>query len=184
MGLLLIFALAQDDLGVALKEEIGDRRQVEDRLAAGRRRRSRGPHAVHEGGGQLGRGECGKARDDRGWCAVPALELPQQPAAGLVLLEHLGKVEHVVTQNIDGLHQAAGTPAERLVELHGNNRENQCIGCGAREPAGRAIEEFARTRVPPRCRTCGGLLKPAVVMFGEALRPGDLRRASDAAAPA
>lgn len=87
----------------------------------------------------------------------------------------------IVTQNIDGLHQAAGTAADQLIELHGTNAEVECVQCRRREPCGRAMAEFERTREPPTCVHCGALLKPAVVMFGQALDMALLGRALRAA---
>lgn len=94
---------------------------------------------------------------------------PNAAHLALVELERQGKLECLVTQNIDGLHQAAGTGAEKLIELHGTNAEVECVECRKREPCARAMTEFAETREPPTCPDCGALLKPAVVMFGQAL---------------
>jgi NAD-dependent deacetylase len=102
---------------------------------------------------------------------------PNAAHAAVVELERRGQIECVVTQNIDGLHQAAGTSRERLLELHGTNCENECVDCRRREPPGRCIEEYTRTREPPVCPACGGLMKPAVVMFGQALDAELLGRA-------
>jgi NAD-dependent deacetylase len=106
-----------------------------------------------------------------------------QPNPGhqaIVALEQRNKLECVVTQNVDGLHQAAGTSRDRLIELHGTNRENECSRCKARETPARCMLEFERTRIPPQCVKCGALMKPAVVMFGEALNLDDLARAREA----
>ena len=106
---------------------------------------------------------------------------PNAAHEALVTLEARGKLEAVVTQNVDGLHRAAGTSPARLVELHGTNAEAHCMNCGVREPVARCIDEFAKTGAPPRCPSCDGLMKPGVVMFGQALDPDDLRRANAAA---
>ncbi len=95
----------------------------------------------------------------------------------IVALEQRGVVGLVATQNVDGLHQVAGTARERLVELHGTNAEVVCIDCAHREAPERCMQEFEATRVPPRCEHCGGLMKPAVVMFGEVLDMKLLARA-------
>jgi NAD-dependent deacetylase len=102
---------------------------------------------------------------------------PNPAHLGIAELERRGRVEAVVTQNVDGLHAAAGTTKERLIELHGSNLEVECIECQVREHPERAMEYFGRTREAPRCVACDGLMKPAVVMFGQALRPRDLERA-------
>jgi len=106
---------------------------------------------------------------------------PNAAHLALVALERLGKLEAVVTQNVDGLHRAAGTAPDKLVELHGTNAESVCTGCARREPIALALEQFERTGAPPICSACQALLKPAVVMFGESLDPDTMRRASAAA---
>jgi NAD-dependent deacetylase len=98
-------------------------------------------------------------------------------------LERMGRVQAVVTQNIDGLHQDAGSSPERVVELHGTNRFVECLSCGAREDPERAMAFFRAQRQAPRCG-CSGLLKPATISFGQALRPEVLRLAARHAAQA
>jgi NAD-dependent deacetylase len=107
--------------------------------------------------------------------------LPNPAHEALVALEQLGKLEAVVTQNVDGLHRLAGTSPAKLVELHGTNAEAECLDCKRREPVRRSLEAFEKTREPPRCTACAGLMKPAVVMFGQALNLDDLARAHAAA---
>lgn len=109
---------------------------------------------------------------------------PSAAHKSVVALERKQRLLAVVTQNVDGLHQAAGTARDKLIELHGTNAETECDDCGAREGAGRCMEDFARTKRPPVCQFCGGLMKPAVVMFGQALRQVDLVRAFEAASRA
>lgn len=106
---------------------------------------------------------------------------PNAAHLALVELEKRGKLECLVTQNIDGLHQAAGTSRDKLIELHGTNAEVECIGCGRREGPERCMREFERTREPPTCSDCGAPMKPAVVMFGQALDPALLGAARRAA---
>ena len=104
--------------------------------------------------------------------------LPNPAHEALVTLEHWGKLEAVVTQNVDGLHRMAGTATDRLVELHGTNAEAECMACSARTPIARAFERFEVSRgEPPRCEGCGGLIKPAVVMFGQSLDVDTFQRA-------
>lgn len=79
-------------------------------------------------------------------------------------LEARGIARAVVTQNIDGLHQAAGS--KNVHEVHGTFRTVRCLECGVREPSSRAFSIVGRA---PRCRVCSGLLRPDVVLFGEAL---------------
>ncbi len=98
----------------------------------------------------------------------------------VVRLDRMGKIRQVVTQNIDGLHARAGLPRERLVELHGTNLEVECQRCGRRSDPEPHFEAFRRSGRPPVC-PCGGLLKPATISFGQALRADDLARAEQAA---
>jgi NAD-dependent deacetylase len=84
----------------------------------------------------------------------------------------------VITQNVDGLHQRAGS--RRVIELHGNIWRVRCVRCGARY-----YEESVPLReIPPRCRECGGLVRPDVVWFGEALPPDALEKALELSAEA
>ncbi|MGB5169650.1 MAG: Sir2 family NAD-dependent protein deacetylase [Acidimicrobiia bacterium] len=105
---------------------------------------------------------------------------PNVVHSAIVALEHAGRLELVVTQNVDGLHRVAGTSEETLVEIHGTNGLVECQTCGARvDPAG-PFRSFAETGEPPTC-SCGGFLKPATISFGQQLRSADLTRAFQAA---
>ena len=104
---------------------------------------------------------------------------PNAVHAAIVRLERAGKVEAVITQNIDGLHSAAGTSAARLIEIHGTNAEIECQSCHQRSDPEPHFEFFRRTRKPPLCK-CGGFLKPATISFGQSLDPGVLNRAAEA----
>jgi NAD-dependent deacetylase len=106
---------------------------------------------------------------------------PNSAHHAIVALERLGKLGCLVTQNIDGLHAAAGSARDKLVELHGTGREAICLGCATRETMDACLGRFERTREPPSCQACGQLMKPAVVMFGEGLVAADLGRAQAAA---
>lgn len=108
-----------------------------------------------------------------------------EPNAGhraLVRLERAGSLELLVTQNVDGLHLAAGTSPQRLIEIHGTIRETACLGCGDRRPMLEVIERVRRGEPDPPCELCGGILKSATVSFGQNLVPGLLARAEEAAA--
>ena len=83
----------------------------------------------------------------------------------------------VVTQNTDGLHQRAGTPADRVVELHGTMHEVLCVDCGHRAPT---AEVLALPKVAPDCVRCGGILKTASTMFGQTMAPAVFARAERA----
>jgi NAD-dependent deacetylase len=106
---------------------------------------------------------------------------PNAAHRALVTLEQRGKLEALVTQNVDGLHAAAGTSKQKLIELHGTNSEAVCVDCNARESIARCMEHFSATGEPPRCTRCEGIMKPGVIMFGQVLEPDDLRRAKRAA---
>jgi NAD-dependent deacetylase len=88
----------------------------------------------------------------------------------------------VITQNIDGLHQRAGTPADRVIELHGTMLDVVCTGCGDRTPMAGALDRVRAGEPDPPCPRCGGILKSATVMFGQPLFPGVFERAAIAAA--
>ncbi|MBI5948652.1 MAG: Sir2 family NAD-dependent protein deacetylase [Chloroflexi bacterium] len=111
-----------------------------------------------------------------------------QPNSGhvaLAELERKGKLELLVTQNVDGLHLKAGIPLERLVEIHGNIREFTCMGgCGDRGPIERVLDRVRAGDEDPRCRTCDGILKSATISFGQNLIPEDIARSERAAARA
>jgi NAD-dependent deacetylase len=107
-----------------------------------------------------------------------------RPNAGhlaLVHLERRGKLAALITQNVDGLHQVAGTSPERLVEIHGTIREVACLGCGERAPTERVLARLRAGEEDPACRTCGGILKTATISFGQSLIEADLLRAQRAA---
>ena len=106
-----------------------------------------------------------------------------QPNAGhhaLVALERRGKLDTLITQNVDGLHLAAGSARERVVEVHGTTREVVCLACGERAAMERALARVRAGEEDPPCRTCGGILKSATISFGQPLVPEDLRRAERA----
>ncbi len=102
---------------------------------------------------------------------------PNPAHRALVELEHLGKLALLVTQNVDGLHQRAGTSKAHLVELHGTNAFARCDVCRAEEPIERCMRDFASHGTPPLCPACGGFMRPSVVMFGEMLDQNVLGRA-------
>jgi NAD-dependent protein deacetylase/lipoamidase len=112
--------------------------------------------------------------------AVMEAARPNAVHAAVVDLERAGKVEAVVTQNIDGLHAAAGTSNRFLVEIHGTTREVECQSCGERSDPAPHLEAFAETGEPPLCH-CGGYLKTATISFGQQLKALDVARAFDAA---
>jgi NAD-dependent deacetylase len=106
--------------------------------------------------------------------------LPNAGHRALARLEASGRLAAVVTQNIDGLHQAAGS--RTVLELHGTNRFAICLACAASEAIEPVLGRLRAGSAVPSCLDCGGILKPATVSFGQAL-PGEiLERAIDLAA--
>jgi NAD-dependent deacetylase len=86
-------------------------------------------------------------------------------------LARIGEVTDtwVITQNIDGLHQRGGSPADRVLELHGTMFGAVCVGCGDRTEMAAALDRVRNGEVDPACLRCGGILKSATVMFGQTL---------------
>jgi NAD-dependent deacetylase len=112
----------------------------------------------------------------------PALSAePNEGHRALVALERRGKLLALLTQNVDGLHQEAGSSPSLVVEIHGTAREVTCLSCGERAPMERALARVRAGEDDPPCRTCGGILKSATISFGQGLVPEDLRRAEQAA---
>ena len=113
---------------------------------------------------------------------------PNPGHRALVDLERGGRLDTVVTQNIDGLHQKAGTAPARVVEIHGTVLEVVCLRCGDRQPAEAVHERVRRGDEDPACRAevpggapCGGILKSATISFGQSLVATDLARSEQAA---
>lgn len=107
-----------------------------------------------------------------------------QPNTGhgaLVTLERQGKLDTLVTQNIDGLHQKAGNDPAKVVEIHGTMRQVVCMACGDRGPAEPTLDRVRSGEEDPPCLRCGGILKSAVISFGQSLVAADLARAEQAA---
>jgi NAD-dependent deacetylase len=107
-----------------------------------------------------------------------------QPNPGhraLVDLERSGRLACLITQNVDGLHQAAGTDPSLVVEVHGTMREAACLDCGDRMPMTDALARVEAGEDDPPCQRCGGILKAATISFGQSLVPADLTRADAAA---
>jgi NAD-dependent deacetylase len=100
---------------------------------------------------------------------------PNRAHLALAELERRGLVRAVVTQNIDMLHERAGS--RDVVEVHGSIRTSSCRGCGARYPLPEVLELLTATAGAPRCRACDGVLKPDVVFFDELLPPEAIDRA-------
>jgi NAD-dependent deacetylase len=107
-----------------------------------------------------------------------------EPNAGHEALARLfdaGYLKTMITQNIDGLHQKAGIPDERVIELHGSNAHVACLQCRRRFEWEEVLPFFEENPPPsndcPRCDECGGWLKPATISFGQAMPEEETRRA-------
>ena len=95
-------------------------------------------------------------------------------------LVHRGNVTHVITQNIDNLHQESGVPAEQVIELHGNTRYAKCLDCGERVELAPIRAHFERNGDSPDCVACGGIVKTATISFGQAMPEDEMARAEQA----
>jgi NAD-dependent deacetylase len=95
-----------------------------------------------------------------------------RPSAGHIAVARLvalGHVGHVITQNIDGLHEEAGVAREKIIEIHGNGTYAKCLSCGLRHEIAWVREVIARDDRAPTCTSCGGIVKSATISFGQAM---------------
>jgi len=92
-----------------------------------------------------------------------------------------GKCSTVITQNIDGLHQRAGTQNDSIIEIHGSARHANCTACGLRYEITECRAMLEKTDRSPQCTECGGIIKTAVVMFGEQMPQKETELAFEAA---
>jgi len=95
-------------------------------------------------------------------------------------LVDMGKVSHVITQNIDALHQAGGVPEDRVIELHGNTRYAKCLDCGLRVEIPDIRTHFEAHGEGPACAACGGIVKTATISFGQPMPEDEMTRAEAA----
>lgn len=106
-----------------------------------------------------------------------------KPNAGhraLARLYEQGRLAAVVTQNIDGLHQASGIPEDKVIELHGNGTYAACLQCRRRYELDWVREVFSADERLPVCRSCGGLIKTATISFGQSMPEEAMERAHQA----
>lgn len=107
----------------------------------------------------------------------PIWEAEPNPAhRAIAALDASGRLDLLVTQNIDGLHHAAGQDPSRIVEIHGNVRDYVCLSCEARGPMAEVVGRVRAGEADPRCLACEGILKSATISFGQALVARDLER--------
>lgn len=108
----------------------------------------------------------------------PAWEaVPNDGHRALVELESRGRLATIITQNIDGLQQAAGSSHDNVIEVHGTVREVMCLSCDYTAPMDVALDRVRAGEVDPSCPECGGLLKSATISFGQSLVPEVIDRA-------
>jgi NAD-dependent deacetylase len=114
--------------------------------------------------------------DSRAWTAEP-----NEGHRALVVLQRRRKLRMIITQNVDGLHQAAGIDEDRVVEIHGTMRDVVCMDCEYRDAIQVALDRVRAGEADPDCPHCGGILKSATISFGQNLVHEDLVRAEIAA---
>jgi len=114
--------------------------------------------------------------DSRAWAADP-----NEGHRSLVRLERRNKLVALLTQNVDGLHHAAGSTPDKVVEVHGTIREVGCLECDYRDDMSVALDRVRLGEDDPPCPECGGMLKSATISFGQSLIQRDLLRAEVAA---
>lgn len=104
------------------------------------------------------------------------------PNAGhkaLAALHTQGVLTHVITQNIDNLHQDSGLPADAVIELHGNGSYARCLDCGERHELPWIRERLKPDFTPPECSACSGILKTATISFGQSMPAAEMMRADE-----
>jgi NAD-dependent deacetylase len=102
---------------------------------------------------------------------------PNRGHRAVAELVRRGKAAAVITQNIDGLHQASGVPDDKVIELHGNTTYARCLDCNTRYELEPLRAAFERDGTAPICGDCGGYVKTATISFGQAMPVGAMRRA-------
>jgi len=103
---------------------------------------------------------------------------PNPAHVAIAELDRLGKLDCVITQNIDSLHQKAGLPDDKVFELHGNMQWVVCLSCGKRYPLEQIKARLDEGEEIPDCEACHGILKPNMVLFGEMLPEAVLKEAT------
>jgi NAD-dependent deacetylase len=110
---------------------------------------------------------------ERTWKSVK----PNAGHEAVARLVHQGVVSHVITQNIDNLHQDSGVPENLVIELHGNTRYARCLNCGQRMEIADIHSHFIAHGDPPDCPACDGIVKTATISFGQAMPELEMERA-------
>ncbi|MGC9105581.1 MAG: NAD-dependent protein deacetylase [Thermoprotei archaeon] len=117
-------------------------------------------------------------RDPKGFWEFYSLRMrglfkanPNPAHYALAELERMGLIKYVITQNVDGLHRLAGS--KNVIELHGTMRESYCSSCYRRYKSEEVLDRIDKGELPPKC-SCGGVIRPDVVLFGEPVKDFDL----------
>jgi NAD-dependent deacetylase len=105
---------------------------------------------------------------------------PNKGHMAIAKLVDNGKASHVITQNIDNLHQNSGVPPERVIELHGNGTYAKCLDCGERHELHEVKAIYDASPAAPVCKSCSGIVKSATISFGQAMPEEEMRRAEEA----
>lgn len=104
---------------------------------------------------------------------------PNEGHRALRRLHDQGRLSAVITQNVDGLHQASGIPDDEVIELHGNGTYAKCLDCTRRFDLAPLLAAFGRSGDPPTCDACGGIVKSATISFGQAMPEEEMNRAEE-----
>lgn len=113
--------------------------------------------------------------------AVMKAATPNAGHRALARLVEQGRMFAVITQNIDGLHQASGIPDDKVIELHGNATYASCLDCGERYTLDWVREIFSLDERLPKCTACGGMIKTATISFGQSMPEDEMERAREVA---
>ncbi len=113
--------------------------------------------------------------------AVMKAATPNAGHRALARLVEQGRMSAVITQNIDGLHQASGIPDDKVIELHGNATYASCLDCGERYTLDWVREIFSLDERLPKCTACGGMIKTATISFGQSMPEDEMERAREVA---
>jgi NAD-dependent deacetylase len=105
---------------------------------------------------------------------------PNEGHFAIARLVRTGKVSHVITQNVDNLHQDAGVPSQQVIELHGNAGYAKCLSCDLRHELADLRDSFLKEGTLPACRMCSGIVKSATISFGQPMPVEAMRRAEAA----
>lgn len=105
---------------------------------------------------------------------------PNKGHMAIARLVDIGKITHVITQNIDNLHQNSGVPEQKIIELHGNGTYAKCLSCERRYELVEVRMLYDASEQAPTCSSCNGIIKSATVSFGQAMPEIEMKRAEEA----